>query len=237
MTASGSPRRDEDEPEQEGIWEDSLTAESRRPVPRAAGPAVEPIGAGGSQSLTRSITSTERVPGPAGLLLADVPNRIMALVIDIIILSVVGFGLAWLFGGLVNESGSLDSAGRSLDIMAFLVVLVLQAAISLVYFVGFWTLFGATPGMRLLGLRVGDESDAGPLGARPAVLRWLILGIPSLLASLIIYVPDAIGVILGALGAVWLLLLLYSMAQRPTKQGLQDRVAHSIVVRSRRRAA
>ena len=177
------------------------------------------------------------MPGPAGLLLADVPNRIMALVLDIIILSVIGFGLAWLFGGLVNEPGSLDSAGRSLDVVAFLVVLALQAAISLAYFVGFWTRSGATPGMRLLGLRVGDESDGRPLGARPAVLRWLILGLPALLASLTIYVPDAIGVILGALGAVWLLLLLYSMAQRPTKQGAQDRIAHSIVVRKRRRAA
>ncbi len=237
MTASGSPGRDEDEPEQEGIWEDLPPAESRSAELRATAPTVAPAGVGRSQGLTQSITSTERVPGPAGLLLADVPNRILALVLDIIILSIVGFGLAWLFGGLVNEAGALDSAGRSLDIVAFMVVLVLQAVISLAYFVGFWTLSEATPGMRLLGLRVGDESDARPIGVRPAVLRWLILGIPCLLASLIIYVPDAIGVLLGAVGAVWLLLLLYSMAKRPTKQGLQDRVAHSIVVRNRRRAA
>ncbi len=237
MTAPGPPRRHEDEPEQEGIWEDPSTAEPRMDEPPAAGRASEPTSAGRSHGLTQSITSTERVPGPAGLLLADVPNRILALVVDIIILSVVGFGLAWLFGGLVNEPGALDSAGRSLDIAAFLVVLVLQAVISLSYFVGFWSLFGATPGMRLLGLRVGQESDGEPLAARPAVLRWLMLGIPALLASLIIYVPDAIGVLLGVLGAVWLLLLLYTMAQGPAKQGLQDRVAHSIVVRTRRRAA
>jgi hypothetical protein len=35
---------------------------------------------------------------------------------------------------------------------------------------------------------------------------------------------------------VWLLLLLYTIAQSPTKQGLQDRYAHTIVIKVRRRA-
>ena len=45
-----------------------------------------------------------------------------------------------------------------------------------------------------------------------------------------------IGLILGALGVAWMLLLLYTMAQSATKQGLHDRYAKTIVVKARRRA-
>jgi len=59
----------------------------------------------------------------------------------------------------------------------------------------------------------------------------------SLLASLAVYVPSAIAVVLSVIGVAWLLLLLYSIAQSETKQGLHDRYARSIVVRTRRRTA
>jgi uncharacterized RDD family membrane protein YckC len=161
----------------------------------------------------------------------------MALIIDIIVLSVTGFLLAWLFGGLVSEPGALDSPGGQLDVMAFFIVLLLQLIISLAYFGGFWVLLSTTPGMRLLGLRLGDASDGLPLARRQALLRWLLLGVPSLLVSLALYVPSSVAVVVAGFGLAWLLLLLYTMAQSPTKQGLHDRWARSIVVRSRRRAA
>jgi uncharacterized RDD family membrane protein YckC len=225
MKASGLPPGEEAGLEQEGIWE---------------GPGVTPergsADAGSSRGLTRGITSTERVPGPAGLMLADVPNRIMALIIDIIVLSVTGFLLAWLFGGLVSRPGALDSPGGQLDVTAFLIVLLMQLIISLGYFGGFWVLLSATPGMRLLGLRVGDASDGLPLAKRQALMRWLLLGVPSLLVSLALYVPSSVAVVLAGFGLAWLLLLLYTMAQSPIKQGLHDRWARTIVVRARRRA-
>jgi hypothetical protein len=65
-------------------------------------------------------------------------------------------------------------------------------------------------------------------------VRCVFLGIPSLLASLAVYVPNVIGLILAALGVVWLLLLLYTIAQSPTRQGLHDRYAHTILTRARR---
>jgi len=225
MTASGAPPGDEAELEQESMWEEP----SARP---AQHPAV-----GSPSRLTQGITSTARVQGPAGLVLADVPNRIMALVIDILVLSVAGFLLAWSFGGLVSQPGALDSPGGELDVAAFLVVLTLQLLISLAYFGGFWSLLSATPGMRLLGLRVGDVSAGQPLARRQTVVRWLVVGVPSLLVSLVLYVPSTVAVVIAGFGLAWLLLLLYTMAQSPLKQGLHDRSAHSIVVRERRRAS
>ena len=229
MTSSDAPGGDDSGLEQEGIWEDVSAG-----APSAAASAARDAD---DQGFTRRLTSTEHTPGPGGLLYADVPNRIMALVLDVIVLSVIGFVLAWLLGGLVSEPGAIDAAGGQLDVLAFVVVLALQAAISFAYFGGSWTLGGATPGMRLLGLRVGDESGGRPVEWRGATVRWLILGVPSLLSSLAVYVPNTIGLILGAVGVAWMLLLLYTMAQSPTKQGLHDRYAHTIVTKARRRAS
>lgn len=231
MTSSGAPQRDEPGLEQEGIWDDPPSGTSTQASPPGRPTDVSDVG------LTRRLTSTVRIPGPGGLLYADVPNRIMALVLDIVVLSVVGFVLAWLAGGLVTEPGAIDAAGGQLDVAAFFIVLVLQLLLSFAYFGSLWTVAGTTLGMRLLGLRIGDESDGRPITWRQSAIRWLILGVPALLASAAVYVPNIIGLILGAVGAALLLLLLYTMAQSPTKQGLHDRSAHTIVTKSRRRVS
>jgi uncharacterized RDD family membrane protein YckC len=234
MTASGSPRDDPTGLEQEAIWESAPDTEGTLSATPDE-PAV-PGASRSSRGLTESITSTEQTPGPAGLYYADVPNRIMALVIDIIVLSVFGFILALLLGGLVTAPGALDSPGGQLDVVAFLILVLFQAGLSFAYFGYFWTATRATLGMRLLGLQIGDESDGHAIGWRQALIRWLLLGTPSMLASLAAYVPDMIAVVLSLLGLGWLFLLLYTMAQSPTKQGLQDRYAHTILIRVRRRS-
>ena len=190
-----------------------------------------------SDGLTSRLTSTAPAPGPGGLAYADVPNRIMALLIDIIVLSLIGFVLTWCSAGWSASLAPSTRPAASSTSWPSSFVLVLQLALSFAYFGGLWTSLGATAGMRLLGLRIGDEADGRALSWRQSLIRWLILGLPALLSSLAVYVPNAIGLILGALGVVWLLLLLYTMAQSPTKQGLQDRYAHTILVKVRRRAA
>ncbi len=49
------------------------------------------------------------MPGPAGLTFADVPNRIIAFILDVIVLSVIGLLLALVVGGAF---GGLASGGR-----------------------------------------------------------------------------------------------------------------------------
>ncbi len=231
MTMSGAPKSDDPGLEQEGIWEEPQDARSDASRERDAD--APDTRAGG---LTSRLTSTALTPGPDGLVYADVPNRIIALIIDIIVLVVIGVVLAWLFGGLVTEPGAIDSAGGELDIVAFIIVLVLQLGVSFAYFAGAWTLLGTTVGMRLLGMRIGDEDDGSRISWQRSLVRWLLLGIPALLSSLAVYVPNFVGLILWALGVAWLVLLLYTMAQSPTKQGLHDRYAHTILIKARRRA-
>lgn len=192
---------------------------------------------------TRSLTSTAALPGPAGLVLADVPNRIIALVLDIIVLAIAGLILALVLGGLfggltsggASAGGSFDGASGDLNVAAFLVVAVAQLAISFGYFSYSWVMLRATPGMKLLNLQIGDQADGRPVAWDQAVVRWLLLGIPAALMTFAVSVPSLLGLVLGIVGFLWLVGLLYTMARSSAVQGVHDRRARTIVVRAARR--
>jgi len=84
--------------------------------------------------------------------LASRGNRVIALIVDMIIVSIVGGSLTEFHAGL----GGLVSAG-----------------IGLLYVWFFWTRFkGQTPGKMLLGIRV-VKTDGSPLNDTEAVLRYI----------------------------------------------------------------
>ena len=91
MTQSGAPEGDKAALEQEGMWDE---AQGARTASDADAPGSGRAGDGRAQGLTETIRSTEHVAGPAGLYYADVPNRIMALIIDIIVKNIQK--LAWI---------------------------------------------------------------------------------------------------------------------------------------------
>jgi uncharacterized RDD family membrane protein YckC len=112
---------------------------------------------------------------------------------------------------------------------AFIVTLI-GVGISYLYFVGFWTgPWMATPGMRLLGLRVGDEQRGAILSIAAATKRWLAMG--AWLALLAFVGP--FGTIAGLGTTVLQIALFFSVIVHPRRQGLHDRVASSLVVRKR----
>ncbi len=189
-----------------------------------------------SQALTGGITSTARIPGPTGYFMADVPNRIVAMILDIILLAVIGFVLALLAGGLVSRPGALDSPGGELEVVAFLIVLALELGFSFLYFGYLWVALRGTLGMRLLGLQLGDEHDGHSIGWAQALIRWIIIGIPAVLVSMAVYVPGLVGLVASLVGLAWLALLLYSVARSATNQGVHDRFAHTVMLRQRRRS-
>lgn len=213
---------------------------SRPEPPGAPPPATPPPGTPGqAPSWQQSLTSTSAVPGPAGLFYADVPNRIIAYIIDLIVLAIIGFIISLVFGGLlggVTTAASIDSVGGDLNFGPFLVVSILQLAVSFGYFGYFWSVQRATPGMRFLSLQIGDEADGRSISWGQAFTRWLVLGIPSILSTFSASVNTNVSILIGLVGIVWLLALLYTIAQSPTKQGFHDRFARTIMVKSGRRA-
>jgi hypothetical protein len=243
MTPSGSPKGPSTGIDQERIWDG---ADQAGDAADAAEPAVRPARpTGATASLTQSLTSTAAQPGPAGLRFADTPDRIIALILDLIVLTILGMLVALLigqvFGGLSSEAtsagGSLDASGGDLNVAAFLVVGIAQMALSFGYFGYSWVVLRGTAGMKALGLQVGDHGDGHAITWDQGLLRWLLLGIPATLTTFAAYVPSVLGLVLGVVGAGWMVVLLYSMVKSPTRQGLHDRHARTIVVRVDRRAA
>jgi len=80
--------------------------------------------------------------------------RLLAYIIDAIILGVIGYIIGMLFG----NSESL------MNIIAFVV--------GLAYMIGFWVSHAATPGKMALGLKIVTE-DGSPLTVGKAIIRYI----------------------------------------------------------------
>ena len=112
------------------------------------------------------------------------------------------------FGGLASGGasggGSLDAAGGDLNVGAFLVVGIAELGISFAYFAYSWVVLRGTPGMRMLGLQIGDQADGHAISWDQALVRWLLLGIAATLTTFAVYVPDLVGLGLAVLALAWL---------------------------------
>jgi uncharacterized RDD family membrane protein YckC len=65
------------------------------------------------------------------------------------------------------------------------------------------------------------------------VKRWLALGAPFGIAQALNPLPG-LGILIGLAAFVWFIALLVTTAQSPTKQGLHDRYAGTVVVKAAR---
>jgi uncharacterized RDD family membrane protein YckC len=209
------------------------------PPPAAPGAAPSPV-----SNWTTQLTSTQPVAGPAGLYYADVPNRIIALIIDAIIVGlvglIIGIGLFAIFGSPTNVTTVPDSSQplgfrieTSTNWLATIISAVVGLAISFGYYVYTWTRMRGTVGQRMLGMQVGNAADGATLTMDQAIRRWLALGGIFALAQFLNPLPG-LGILIGLISFIYVLALLVTTAQSPTKQGLHDQFAHTIVVKAAR---
>ena len=178
-------------------------------------------------------------PGPMGLVYGDVVSRVIAIIIDGILIGIVS-GILEVFAGLVfGPAIRLATDGSIAGDVNYLTVLagaVIGIAVSFAYFFLLWTTQRATLGMRVLGLQVGNETDGATITSNQSAIRWAALFGPAALSQAFWPVP-VVGPLIGLVSFVWVLALLVTTAQSPTKQGLHDRYAHTMVVRAVRRVA
>ena len=169
---------------------------------------------------------TAPVAGAPGFVYADVPNRIIALIIDSIILGVVNL----LIFGVIN--GIL-----SLGLISFLASVVVGLAISAAYFTYTWTAMRGTIGMRALGMQIGNAGDGQTLKQDQAIRRWLILFGPQVVSQAVqISLNYTLGFVTSIAVLAWYIFLLKTTADSPTKQGYHDVFASSQVVKAARNA-
>ena len=131
--------------------------------------------------------------------------RFLAFLLDGIILAVVSGALAPLLGigGVVTTSTGAGPVQINYTYNA------LGTLLGLIYFIGFWSLRGQTPGMIPFRLRVVRVAD----GSRP---DWIV--------GLLRYAGIIISIIPLFLGLIW-------AAFDSRKQGWHDKIAGTLVVR------
>jgi uncharacterized RDD family membrane protein YckC len=195
-------------------------------------PAAAPPPAGGWAAPPPPVQA-----GPAGFVYADVPNRAIAYIIDVILVAIVVGIINGILGGLGLASATIQpgTLNISINVVGLIVSAIVGAAISAAYFIYMWTSMRATIGMRLLGMQIGNAGDGKTLTMDQAVRRWLAIALPSLLAQILFVIP-LIGALLGLVAFGWLIYLIWTTAKSPTKQGFHDVYAHTQVVKAARSA-
>jgi uncharacterized RDD family membrane protein YckC len=230
------PGRPEETPPQSGNQtpppppEQGWQSTPQQPAPPP--PASAPPG-GGMPSWTANLTDQRPVPGPAGLFYADVPNRSIAMVIDVVAMIIV-----YVIVGLITVAILGTNLGfvTVASTPALLAQWLIGQLIWVGYFIYTWVAMRGTIGMKLLGLQIGHEIDGRTITYEQAAWRFAVLFGPNVVLGLLSSLAPALG-LLGFLGLVWLIYVLITMAQSPTKQGIHDKYAHTMVVKAGRSLA
>jgi uncharacterized RDD family membrane protein YckC len=134
--------------------------------------------------------------------------RVVAFILDGIIIGVVTGALSPIFGQPIIETQTVTAAGNEVTIN-YTTGGALSGLFGLLYFVGFWSLRGQTPGMIPFRMRIVRATD----GSRP---DWVV--------SLLRYVGLIISFAVILLGVIW-------VAFDGRKQGWMDKIAGTLVVR------
>jgi uncharacterized RDD family membrane protein YckC len=182
------------------------------------------------------LQGTPPVAGPMGLIYGDVLNRSIAYIIDAIIIGIITAILSAVVGAIFGPVISFDSlnslfSGGNVNWLVVIIDFAIGLAVSVAYFVYLWTSQRATLGMRVMSLQVGNETNGATLGRDQALMRWALLFGPAALSQAFWPVP-LLGMILGLASFVWFLVLLFTTWSSPTKQGIHDKTAHTMVVKS-----
>ncbi|MDQ3554015.1 MAG: RDD family protein [Chloroflexota bacterium] len=206
-------------------WQSTPQQPSSPPAAGSSG------GSGGAPSWTANITSQAPVAGPSGYYYADLPNRIIAFIIDYILFFVV-----FLIVGVLTVSlfGINTIVGQMQTTTSVLFQNVLSYAIVGAYFVYTWTAMRGTLGMKVLGMQIGDQADGRTITFNQAVIRYAVMFGPAFVAGLLSAFILSLGAIASLLALIWFIAILVTTAQSPTKQGIHDKYARTMVVKAAR---
>jgi uncharacterized RDD family membrane protein YckC len=179
-------------------------------------------------------------PGREGYVIAGMGARLVAYFIDSLIVSIIPTVLTLLvvdYSGMMQQAIDAAESGTPAAQTSFVIavtpelilVTLISVAIQFLYFVGFWTSGArATPGMRGLRMQVVDAATGAGLSLVQATKRFIALGAPLALLILIPALQSAAGIAQFALS----LFLFFTAITNDRRQGLHDKWANSLVIRS-----
>ena len=198
-------------------------------------PGPPPMGGqpSGMPSWTSNLTARGTIAGPGGLALADATTRFIATFIDFIILGIVGFIVNTISTSVLGDNflGILGIGTYKVpSLLSSLLTVVVMIVVSGAYFIYQWSrMGGVTIGGRVMKVSVRDAATGGPVTQQQAINRYLLLGLPLALDYFYVW---SIGIIVPILVLVWYIYLLYTMANSPTRQGMHDTYAKTVVAKT-----
>jgi uncharacterized RDD family membrane protein YckC len=220
--------------------------ETPPPDSTPAAPPPPPESSGSGSQWSAPPPPAQPVASASGFVYADVPNRAIAYIIDVIILFVINIIVSIVIGAILGPATKVTFNSNATDFgnlvtadvnyVTVLVTALVSTAINGVYFIWTWTNMRGSLGQKLLSMQVGNEGDGKTLTMNQAITRWIFLGAPFGIAGALNPIP-ALGVIIALAALAWFIALLVTTAQSPTKQGLHDRYAHTMVVKAARTVA
>ncbi len=173
---------------------------------------------------------------PTGFVYGDVPNRIIAYIIDVIVLAVINIVAGAVLGAIGLNVVTVNGLELSYNYVASIIVAAVGLAISGAYFGYTWTARRATIGMQVLGLQIGTAPGGATISMDQAIRRFIALGAPFSIAQVLNPLP-LIGILIGLAALAWVIFLLYTTAKSPTKQGWHDVFANTMIVKAARPVA
>ncbi|MFD7382181.1 RDD family protein [Streptomyces anulatus] len=177
-------------------------------------PSNDPYGSGGGFG----------APDPlAGMPpLAEPGKRILARLIDFLIISIPLYLISLPWGGAVDVNGDGDDGFGDAVASGYSGHQLLWSIIGLVVYIAYDTYFthkdGRTLGKRLLKLRVAMLNDGRVPDTGAALMRAVVLWAPALLCCPCLW---------------WLINIVLMFTDKPYRQGLQDKAAKTVVVVAR----
>jgi uncharacterized RDD family membrane protein YckC len=208
--------------------ERELTDPNMTPPQGGGMPPQQPAGGGsGMPSWTNNITARGTMSGPGGVALADLPDRIIAWIIDGIILVIAGVVIGTITTTILGDNYVFFKAA---NLVSSLLAVVLLAAVSAAYFIYQWTrMGGATIGQKVMKVSVRDATSGGPISQQQAINRWLFVGAPFAIWPL--HDWNVIGWLLWVAVIAYQAYLLMTTAQSATRQGFHDVQAKTVVAK------
>jgi hypothetical protein len=190
------------------------------------------------------MTSRQALATPAPELAAEEPlatisRRLLAWAVDVVLVTVLVFVGVSLVDAVLGPAVSFRPEAAALrDTVAVDKGVVAANALfatglSAAYFVVPWALWGGSPAQLALRLRVRGEAGGDSLPVGRAITRWVLLFPPFATVSALAAGVPLLGWFVWAGALVWYLVLLLTAARSETNRGLHDRLAGSVVYKSR----
>lgn len=173
------------------------------------------------------------VPGTAGFVYGDVLYRVIAIIIDGIILGIITVIVQGILIGIGLNPYTASLSGVEVNVIGLLLYVILGLAISVAYFVYTWTAMRGTIGMKVLSMQIGNAGDGKNLTTEQGVRRWVALFAPTTLSQVFIGF-GLIGSLISLAALAWVIFLLWTTYKSPTKQGWHDVFANTMVVKAAR---